>query len=386
MQNNNINKYIEKKLKEISKKEQIREIVNVERGINNNVFIKNRNIISFSCNDYLSLSLNKQVIHEATNATKKYGVGAGASRLITGNNTLYSKLEKSITRLKKVEACCVFGSGFLANIGVISVLMNKDDLILIDELSHASTFLGAKLSKAFIVKFKHNDVVDLEKKLKKFRKSYKKSLILTEGVFSMDGDISPQEEISKIKNKYNTLLLLDDAHGLGVIGDGSGSNSIFKRNKTSIDIYMGTLSKAVGAYGGFVCGSKNLINFIVNRCRSQIYTTGLPPGIIAACLKSIEIIKKDKKLIKKPLENATFFCKLLNLKTPVSPIVPIILGDEKKTLNLSKYLFKQGYLVGAIRPPTVPLNTSRLRLAFNSSHTKKQIKMLSIILSKKLQS
>ena len=383
MQSNNINTFIEKKLKEFSKKNQLRKIFNVRRFKSNVVDINNKKKISFSCNDYLSLSLNKEVINASLAAIKKYGVGAGASRLITGNNFLYSKLEEKIKNLKKVQGCCVFGSGFLANMGVIPALVNKNDLILIDELSHASTFLGAKLSGANIIKFNHNSVNDLEGKLRKYRKKYLKCLILTEGVFSMDGDISPQDEISVIKKKFNAYLLVDDAHGLGVLGDGSGSSSIFK-NKTHIDIYIGTLSKAVGAYGGFVCGNKKLIDFIINRCRTQIYTTGLPPGVLAACIKAIEIITNEKALIKKPLENAIYFCSQLGLTAPLSPIVPIIIGEEKKTIKISKILFNKGYLVSAIRPPTVPLNSSRLRIAFNAAHTKKQIKELASLIKKNL--
>ena len=384
MQSNKINSYVNKKLKEISRNNQLRKIHDVQRKPKNQIIINGKNAISFSCNDYLGLSLNRSVIKAAEAATNKFGVGAGASRLVTGNNYLYSLLETKIKKLKKTSACCVFGSGFLANIGVISSLMNKKDLVLIDELSHASTFLGAKLSGARVFQFKHNNVEDLEKQLYKLRNKYNKCLILTEGVFSMDGDISPQDDISVLKKQYSASFMLDDAHGLGVIGDGTGSNSLFKK-KPDIDIYLGTLSKAVGSYGGFICGKKNLINFIINRCRSQIYTTGLPPSVLAASIKSLEIIKSNKRLIKKPLENAIFFSKIVGLETPVSPIVPIVLGDENRALNLSRYLNRYGYIVGAIRPPTVPKGTSRLRVAFNSSHTKLQIKNLANLIKNKLK-
>ena len=384
MQSNKINSYVNKKLKEISRNNQLRKIHDVQRKPKNQITINGKNTISFSCNDYLGLSLNRSVIKAAEIATKKFGVGAGASRLVTGNNYLYSLLETKIKKLKRTSACCVFGSGFLANVGVISSLMDKKDLVLIDELSHASTFLGSRLSGARVIQFKHNNVEGLEKQLYKFRNKYDKCLILTEGVFSMDGDISPQDDISVLKKKYSASFMLDDAHGLGVIGDGTGSNSLFKK-KPDIDIYLGTLSKAVGSYGGFICGKKNLINFIINRCRSQIYTTGLPPSVLAASIKSLEIIVSNKSLIKKPLENAIFFSKIVGLETPVSPIVPIVLGDENKTLNLSRYLNRHGYLVGAIRPPTVPKGTSRLRVAFNSSHTKFQIKNLANLIKNKLK-
>mgnify|MGYP001366895403 CR=1 FL=1 len=376
MFNANHNNFIKDKLKEISKKNQFRDIITTERKRYNQVFRGNKKYISFSCNDYLSLSLNRKVINASVKASKKYGAGAGASRLITGSNPLYNKLEVLLTKFKKVEACCIFGSGYLANLGVISALSSKDDLILIDELSHSSTYLGTKLTNSKIVKYQHNDMDDLEDKLEKYRKKYKKCSIITEGIFSMDGDISPQDKISKLSKKYNAFFILDDAHGLGVVGDGTGSNTIFKKENIKIDVYIGTLSKSIGSYGGFVCGSKHLINFLINRCRTQIYTTGLPPSVLAASIEAIKIIKLKKNLFKKPLKNARYFCDLIGFDDPESPIVPIIFKDEKKTLAIANYLMKKGFLVGAIRPPTVPANSSRLRLAFNASHTKNQIKEL----------
>tara|TARA_Y100001978_G_C23529239_1_gene354124 strand:- start:108 stop:707 length:600 start_codon:yes stop_codon:yes gene_type:complete len=197
----------------------------------------------------------------------------------------------------------------------------------------------------------------------------------------MDGDISPIDEITILKKRFNAFFILDDAHGLGVVGDGTGSNSLFK-NKGKVDAYIGTLSKAVGSYGGFVSGNKSLIKFLINRCRTQIYTTALPPSAIAASIASLKIIRASQTLHKKPLKSAILFCELLGLKKPVSPIVPIILKDELKTLKASKALMKEGFLLGAIRPPTVPEKSSRLRLAFNASHTKKQIIRLAKILER----
>ena len=377
----NFIKYISNKLKEISKKNQFRHIETTERKKNNLVMRNNKEYISFSCNDYLSLSWHPKVIKAATDANSRYGIGAGASRLITGSGPLYNKLEKIISDFKKVPASCVFGSGFLANLGVISSLADKEDIIFIDEYSHASTFLGSKLTRSKLIKYKHNDMKDLENKLIKFRKYYKKCLLVTEGVFSMDGDISPIDEITILKKRFNAFFILDDAHGLGVVGDGTGSNSLFK-NKGKVDAYIGTLSKAVGSYGGFVSGNKSLIKFLINRCRTQIYTTALPPSAIAASIASLKIIRASQTLHKKPLKSAILFCELLGLKKPVSPIVPIILKDELKTLKASKALMKEGFLLGAIRPPTVPEKSSRLRLAFNASHTKKQIIRLAKILER----
>ncbi len=371
----NYQRFINNKLKEISSKDQFRQLKVSKRSKNSYVINDKIKLLSFACNDYLSLSTDKRLIEAAQKATVKFGTGSGASRLITGNNPLYNKLESNLREIKKTEACIVFGSGFLANLGVISALANKNDLILIDSLSHSSSFMGAKLTKAKVIKYKHNCIIDLEKKLIKYRKKYHKCMILTEGVFSMDGDISPQEEISYLKNKYNALFILDDAHGLGVLGDGTGSNSIFK-NKIKVDVYVGTLSKSVGSYGGFICGKKSLIDFLVNRCRTQIYTTGLPPAVLAASIRGISIIVSSPNLVKKPLENAIYFCNIMGFNKPQSPIVPVIMKEEKNVIEACNLLRKSGFLVGGIRPPTVPQGTARLRLAFNSSHSKLKIKEL----------
>ena len=375
----NYHRFIKYKLKEISNKNQLRQLIVSRRDKNSIVVNDSKKLISFACNDYLSLSTDSRLKKAAHKATIKYGTGSGASRLITGNNPLYKELEDNLSEMKKTEACIVFGSGFLANLGVISALANKNDLILIDSLSHSSSFLGTKLTKAKVVKYNHNCVSRFRKKLIKYRKKYNKCMILTEGVFSMDGDISPQEEISYLKNKYKALFILDDAHGLGVLGDGTGSNTAFKKN-IKVDVYVGTLSKSVGSYGGFICGKKSLIEFLVNRCRTQIYTTGLPPSVLAASIKGIKIILSSPNLIKKPLENAKYFCNILGLSEPQSPIVPVLMKQEKKVLNACDYLKKKGFLVGAIRPPTVPKGTSRLRLAFNSAHSRVKIKELANII------
>ena len=372
----NYHNFIKFKLKEISNKNQFRRIESSARNKKNRIIRNCKTYISFSCNDYLSLSQNPKVIKASVNACKKYGAGSGASRLITGNNPLYFKLEEMLSKFKKVEASCVFGSGYLANLGIISALSNKNDLILIDELSHSSTFMGARLTYSKVIKYKHNNVHDLHLKLKKYREKFKKCIIVTEGVFSMDGDIPPLNKITELKEQFNAFLILDDAHGLGVVGDGTGSSSLFEKNSVKIDAYIGTLSKSLGSYGGFVSGKKNLINFLVNRCRTQIYTTGLPPASLAASIEALKIIKSNNNLLKKPLKMAEFFCKLIGKNKPLSPIVPLIIKEEKKTIKISKSLMKEGFIVSAIRPPTVPENSSRLRIAFNASHTRVQVEAL----------
>jgi 8-amino-7-oxononanoate synthase len=374
--NNKIISIYDKKLLKITNQSQKRHIVTTIRKKDSVVTRNKKNLISFSCNDYLGLSQNKEVIEAGIKAIKKYGVGSGASRLVSGNNLLYEKLEYLLASFKNGEAACVFGSGYLTNTGVIPSLTTNKDLLIFDELSHASTNIGIKLSSSKSMKFNHNDTNHVEELLKKHRKKYISCFILTEGVFSMDGDRGRIKELAYLANKYDASIMLDDAHGFGVLGDGRGSQ--YELNPVpKVLIQMGTLSKAIGSYGGFIVAPKTVVDLLHNKARSLIYTTALPPSILASAIKSLEIIKRNKPLVKKPYDNAKLFCKLADLPEPESSIVTIILKSENKAINASKILEKNGYYISAIRPPTVPINTSRLRLTFSASHKKKDIISLS---------
>ena len=326
-----------------------------------------KSLISFSCNDYLGLSHHPNLLEKANEAARLYGSGAAASRLITGNYPLLEELEEKLAKLKNTQACLVFGSGFLANIGLIPALAGSDDLILVDELAHACLNSGARLSGAKVIRFKHNDYTDLENHLTAQRKSSSKCLILTDTVFSMDGDLAPLPALRDIANRYDSWLVTDDAHGIGVIGAGRGGGFAFDPPVLA-DVQMGTLSKALGSYGGYVCGSQKLIDLLVNRARSFVYSTGLPPMSTAAALAALEIIEQDPTLVDKPLAYARQFCDRVGIPTPQSPIVPVIFGDNHTVMAVSEKLANKGFLVSAIRPPTVPDNTARLRIAFNASH------------------
>ena len=326
-----------------------------------------KSLISFSCNDYLGLSHHPTLLEKANEAARLYGTGAAASRLITGNYPLLEELEEKLAKLKNTQACLVFGSGFLANIGLIPALAGSDDLILVDELAHACLNSGARLSGAKVIRFKHNDYADLENHLTAQRKSSSKCLILTDTVFSMDGDLAPLPALRDIANRYESWLVTDDAHGIGVIGAGRGGGFAFDPPVVA-DVQMGTLSKALGSYGGYVCGSQKLIDLLVNRARSFVYSTGLPPMSTAAALAALEIIEQDPTLVDKPLAYAKQFCDRVGIPTPQSPIVPVIFGDNDTVMAVSEKLANEGFLVSAIRPPTVPDNTARLRIAFNASH------------------
>ena len=365
-----------KKLSEIKSLSQKRQLISTKRQNDSVVIRNNKTLISFSCNDYLGLSQNAQVIEASIKALKKYGSGSGASRLVSGNNPLYEKLERLLANFKNGEAACVFGSGYLTNSGIIPSLTSNKDLLLFDELSHASTNIGIKLSNARSIKFKHNDLNHVEILLKKYRKKYKSCFLLTEGVFSMDGDRGKIKELAYLAKKYDASIILDDAHGFGVLGNGKGSQ--YELDPVpEILIQMGTLSKAIGSYGGFVVAPKIIIDLLHNKARSLIYTTALPPSILASAIKAIEIIQSRKSLVIKPYENAKLFCKITGLPEPESSIVSIILKSEKNAINASKLLEKNGYYVSAIRPPTVPINTSRLRFTFSAAHKKQDILNLS---------
>src|SRR5579863_5552439 len=333
-----------------------------------------RRLLSFSCNDYLGLTQHPTVIKAAVEAAKNYGVGAGASRLVTGNHPLYAELESRLARLKGTAAACVFGSGYLANTGIIPALVGPHDLIVVDELSHACIHAGAKLSGAAVQRYRHADASDAEALLAAHRGGKKRALIATDGVFSMDGDLAPLAALSQLAQRFDAWLLCDDAHGLGVVGGGRGSS--FANGAAEVPLQMGTLSKAVGAYGGYLCASRAVIDFMQTRARTFIYSTGLPPPVVAAAIASLNVIEREPAYAALPLRKAKDFARGLNLPEAQSAIVPVIVGETDAALAASELLRDAGFLVIAIRPPTVPANTARLRFAFTAQHPDAEIARL----------
>lgn len=337
-----------------------------------------RRLLSFSCNDYLNLSQHPGIVAAAIEATKRYGVGAGASRLVTGNHPLYAELESRLARLKGSEAACVFGSGYLANSGIIPALAGPNDLILADELSHACIHAGAKLSGATVACYRHGDVAHAGELMAARRAHHPRALIVTDGVFSMDGDLAPLRELSQLALRFDAWLLADDAHGLGVVGGGRGS--IFSDGAAAeVPLQMGTLSKAIGAYGGYLCASQAVIDLMHTRARSFIYSTGLPPAVIAAAIAAIDLIEREPAYTALPIAKARIFARALNLPEPQSAIVPVILGQTEAALGAAQLLEDEGFLVVAIRPPTVPQGTARLRFAFTAQHPESEIERLAAI-------
>lgn len=342
-----------------------------------------RKLLSFSCNDYLNLTQHPAVKQAAISAIEEYGAGSGASRLVTGNHPLYAKLESRLARFKRAEAACVFGSGYLANAGIIPVLVGRNGLVVVDELSHACIYAGTHLSRGTVITFRHNDVTHARELLATHRGSYNHAMIVTDGVFSMDGDLAPLPELVALAENYDTWVMSDDAHGLGVVGGGRGS-SFVGNSDIPVPVQMGTLSKAIGSYGGYLCASAPVIELMRNRARTLIYSTGLPPACVGAAIAALDLIEREPSYAAEPVRKAKAFTQRAGLPDAQSPIVPIVIGDEEIALRKSRLLEDEGFLAVAIRPPTVKPGTARLRLTFTAQHPDDQVERLADIVREKI--
>ncbi|MEA2978788.1 MAG: 8-amino-7-oxononanoate synthase [Alphaproteobacteria bacterium] len=327
---------------------------------------KGRRLLSLSCNDYLGLGQHPALKAAAIAAIERHGVGAGASRLVTGDHPLYAELEERLARLKATEAACVFGSGYLANAGIAPALVGRGDLILLDELSHSSLWTGARLSRAEVLPFRHNDPGHAADLLKQHRARQQRALIVTEGVFSMDGDRAPLTELAAVAREYDAWLMVDEAHDLDFEAAG----------RAGVPLQIGTLSKAMGAYGGYLCGSQPVIDLVRNRARTLVYSTGLPPAIVAAAIAAIDLIEREPARLALPVARAQAFTRAAGLPLAQSAIVPVVIGEASAALAASQILEAEGYLAVAIRPPTVPEGTARLRLSFSAAHPDAEIARL----------
>jgi 8-amino-7-oxononanoate synthase len=363
------------KLAELDRDNLRRALVDTARVTGIWTLRNGRRLLSFCCNDYLNLTHHPAVKEAAVEALRIYGVGAGASRLVTGNHPLYAALEARLARWKETEAACVFGSGYLANLGIIPALAGPRDLVLIDELAHACLYAGARLSRAAVMPFRHSDLEHVEALLTDQRARHQHALIVTDGVFSMDGDIAPLHELAALAQRHDAWLMSDDAHGLGVVGDGRGS-SFAQGAKADVPLQMGTLSKALGAYGGYICASAAVIELLRSRARTLIYSTGLPPAIVAAADAALQLIERDPAYAALPVAKAKAFARGAGLPEPASPIVPVILGTAEAAIEGAQVLEEHGFLVAAIRPPTVPRGTARLRLTFTAQHPDDEVARL----------
>jgi glycine C-acetyltransferase len=342
-----------------------------------------KHIINLASNNYLGLTTHPKLREAALEATRKYGVGSGAVRTIAGTMKIHLQLEEKIARFKNSEACVVFQSGFAANAGTVSAVLGKDDFIISDQLNHASIIDGARLSRAKILVFEHKNIADAEAKLASIADQPGKKLLITDGVFSMDGDIGPLPGLCDLAEKYGAIMMVDDAHASGVLGrNGRGTVDHFKVHGR-VDIQVGTLSKAIGALGGYVCGSRDLIEFLYHRARPFLFSTSHPPSVAATCIAAFEVLESEPERIEKLWENTRFWKKELGLlgfdiggkTTPASetPITAIIIGDGKLTMEFSRQLFKEGVLGTGITFPTVPEGKARIRTIMTATHTRDEL-------------
>ena len=370
-----LDRFAQAKLDDLARRNQYRRLTETLREHGIWVERGGKRLLSFSCNDYLNLTQHPAIKKAATAAIELYGVGSGASRLVTGNHPLYAELEARLAQVKQTEAAVVFGSGYLANAGIIPVLIGRRGLVLIDELAHACLFSGAQLSRGTVITFRHNDVAHAHALLREHRAAHDHALLVTDGVFSMDGDLAPLDALLTVANNFDAWLMTDDAHGLGVIGGGRGS-SFAGNTHVPVPLQMGTLSKAIGAYGGYLCASAPVIDLIRNRARTLVYSTGLPPSAVAASIAALDLIEREPAYAALPVQKAKAFTRSAGLPEAQSPIVPVIIGAEEATLAASQMLADEGFLAAAIRPPTVAPGTARLRLTFTAQHPDDQIARL----------
>ncbi|MCH0360540.1 glycine C-acetyltransferase, partial [Enterococcus faecium] len=371
--------YLEKELDQLKEKGLYNTIDILESENGACIIVDGKKMINLASNNYLGFANREELKKACIEATETYGVGAGAVRTINGSLKIHQQLEEKIAEFKGTEAAIAFQSGFNCNMGAISAVMTKEDAILSDELNHASIIDGCRLSGAKIIRIKHQDMKDLEKKAKEVieSKKYKKIMYITDGVFSMDGDIARLPEIIPIVEKYGLITYVDDAHGSGVTGKGAGTVKHFGLSD-KIDMQMGTLSKAIGVVGGYVAGSKTLIDWLKARSRPFLFSTSLTPGAAAAALASITLMQEHPELVEKVWENANYFKEELkkvgyNIGMSETPITPVILGDEKVTQTFSKKLIEHGIYAKPIVYPTVPLGTGRIRNMPTAEHTREML-------------
>ena len=342
-----------------------------------------REVINLASNNYLGLANHPLLIEASLKATKELGVGSGAVRTIAGTMRIHMELEEKIARFKNVEACVVFQSGFAANAGTVSAILGKEDFILSDELNHASIIDGARLSRAKIKVFRHKDVAHCEELLKEIASEPGHKLVITDGVFSMDGDIGPVNKLAALAEKYGAIMMVDDAHASGVLGrNGRGSVDHFGMHGR-VDVQVGTLSKAIGSLGGYVCGSKDLIDYLYHRARPFLFSTSHPPSVAASCIAAFDILESEPERIDRLWKNTKYFQGELKrvgfniggVNTPATetPITPVIIGEGRAAMDFSRALFDEGVMGTGIAFPTVPEGKARIRLILTSEHTREQL-------------
>lgn len=369
--------WIDQYLKEQESSHLLRTLRRLEKGKEGHILLEGRELLDLSSNDYLGLAGHPSLLEASRRAAEEYGTSSSGSRLMSGDLIIHHHLEESVAAFKGKEAALVFGSGFLANIGLIPALCDKADAVFSDRLNHASIIDGTLLSGAELFRFRHNEVDHLEALLKKERAKFKKALIVVETIYSMDGDRPPLKEIVDLKNKYDCFLMVDEAHATGIFGS-SGSGIVEEEALTGeVEVIMGTFGKALGSYGAYVAASRKMIDYLVNRARSFIYSTALPPSVIGANLAALEVVRQESFRRKELLKRVGDFRELLNrhgFRTiGSSQIVPVLIGDNEKTIRLAGRLREKAIFALPMRPPTVPRGGERIRFSVTWHHSKEQL-------------
>ncbi|MBS7010549.1 8-amino-7-oxononanoate synthase [Veillonella parvula] len=331
--------------------------------------------LMMASNNYLGLTFDERVIEGAIKGAQQYGTGSGGSRLVSGTFPLFTDLERELAKFKNTEKALVFNTGYMANVGTISAIADKNTIIFSDALNHASIIDGCRLSRGSVKAYNHCDVDELKYLLKEVERNTRK-LIVTDGVFSMDGDIAPLDKLYELSREYNALLMVDDAHATGTIGSGHGTAAYYGLEK-EVDIQLGTLSKSLGSVGGYVAANSTIIDYLVNMSRSFIFSTALSPADIGAALAALYVLESDTSVLRRLQNTVNYMADCLNsigiYATNDTPIFPILIGSNEDTLTVSNYLYNAGIIGTAIRPPTVPVGESRIRLTVTAAHNKEQI-------------
>ncbi len=378
---------LDAQLKDLQARGLRRTLREVQSPQGREITVDGRKVLNFCSNDYLGLANDGRVKAAAIASVGKDGFGSGASRLVCGNMSVYARLEERLAALKKTEACLLFSSGYMANTGIIPALVGRGDIVFCDRLNHASIMDGIVLSRAELKRYPHADMQALEGDLQRAclpdrqASGHQRKLIITDSVFSMDGDRAPLKEITDLARRYEAWVMVDEAHAFGVLGP-TGMGLVEELGLSNeVQVQMGTLSKAAGCFGAYVCGSAVLKGSLVNHARSFIYTTGLPPSVAAAARAAVDIIVAETGRRERLLDNARYARRGLNklgfdTMNSTTPIIPVVIGEADRAAAASQKLFEQGIFVGAIRPPTVPANTARLRITVTSEHTKEDLDRL----------
>jgi glycine C-acetyltransferase len=368
--------FLEEEIVALKEKGRYRSLRRLSTPQDARIVIEGEEVLNFSSNNYLGLANHPEVVAALADCAARYGVGAGASRLISGHMDVHAELEEAMARFKGAEGCLTFSAGYMANLGILSTLGDSDTTIFSDEWNHASIVDGCRLSRARVEVYRHADVTHLEDLLR--ASSAGRKIVVTDGVFSMDGDVAPLPDLVEVKDRYGAILVIDDAHATGVLPPGGRGTADYFGLSGRVEILMGTFSKALGTYGAYLCSTRQMVEYFINKCRPFIFNTGLPPAVAGATLVSLGLLARESDRLKALWDNERLFREEMEARgrkvKSDTAIVPILVGSDGDTMAASRALFDRGVFVHGIRPPTVPEGTGRLRLTLMATHTAEMVR------------